>query len=708
MDINGKEITPASDGKLRIAVSPRALFDMSREDTLFENEGLDTYRDYQLGHLDQPYGKGVAYNFIERILNFNAIGEDTGTKGHGSLVEVIVMSHMDPSTGVRVMRTIKHYGLNVYQSVFSSGSSLTPFIASMGVSLYLSTDEDSVREALDAGFPAGRVMGPITAHDDPNGEVRIAFDFDGVLADDSSEHRFATDGLAGFCDHEYRHAFEPMRPGPLLPFLESLGHLQKAELDYKAEHPNYRRRLKIAICTARGMPSDVRVIKSLEHWGINVDIACFRDGCEKAPFLKGFDASLFFDDQLRHIDAAEQYVPSVHVPFGVRNVEKCDSYDDNKNVSSAHDVKSAAASNIVNTVDTDESANMPSSDSRILIDLTDSMDEKHEHKSHIVLPDGHVYIIDKNIHFDIADLKPHGFVPRTDDEWKHIYTHDKAKRRTNDNRKADDATSTHNDKNNDATGSETNEQIRRNEIINRVMNCPFIDAIEDVDGFGGINFKRPQSAGKWAIHLKASSLPTFGMFSPATGFDTNLIIKNENGHYRKTYLSRNSGPVDCVSVGALSSYIINDIDDISCTDRCAIRTLVVKVKKENKDAAKIAASNALSSIEHIPGVMFSMAFAEYDDINDNESKILSCSTMAEFTYDADSYDFAHTRVILTQINRIAYEYIKKAVHSATLVSYSIEPAMGYRIAHAIIDFDEQKMRRDKIDEILKNENVKER
>ena len=98
------------------------------------------------------------------------------------------MSHMDPSTGVRVMRTISHYGLDVYQSVFSSGSSLTPFIASMGVSLYLSTDEDSVREALDAGFPAGRVMGPITSHDDPDGEVRIAFDFDGVLADDSSEH----------------------------------------------------------------------------------------------------------------------------------------------------------------------------------------------------------------------------------------------------------------------------------------------------------------------------------------------------------------------------------------------------------------------------------------------------------------------------------------------------------------------------------------
>lgn len=525
MTIDGKNIAPSSDGKLRIAVSPRALFDMNRENELFENDGSDIYRKYQLAHLDQPYGKGVAYNFIERVLRFNAIGEDTGTKGHGSLVEVIVMSHMDPSTGVRVMRTISHYGLDVYQSVFSSGSSLTPFIASMGVSLYLSTDEDSVREALDAGFPAGRVMGPITSHDDPDGEVRIAFDFDGVLADDSSEHRFATDGLAGFCDHERRHAFEPMRPGPLLPFLQALGNIKHAESAYMSEHPDYRKRLKIAICTARGMPSDVRVIKSLEYWGINVDIACFRDGCEKAPFLRGFDASLFFDDQLRHIDAVEQYVPSVHVPFGVRN--------------GGAENGTASCTSDVNTDNDNENTApcAPAGD-----DTSDALDA-------------------------LCRKWCRTFTPRVESDTP-CGTGIESNRRD--------------DKAGDETGGARVLIDLGDERLNASTgSCESTDAVED----GYIDI--PDSDGDWHICLDPKS-DDFGKFRKADGDeDTNLKIWSDFPLNSAIYIARNGVGIPCYSIDMIGSAITADIDSDYGNDM-AVRTLEFEIGTAEFINAQIA------------------------------------------------------------------------------------------------------------------------
>lgn len=40
-------------------------------------------------------------------------------------------------------------------------------------------------------------------------------------------------------------------------------------------------------------------------------------GCPSAPW-----AHTFFDDQLAHLKPAADRVPSVHIPFGIRNVDE--------------------------------------------------------------------------------------------------------------------------------------------------------------------------------------------------------------------------------------------------------------------------------------------------------------------------------------------------------------------------------------------------
>lgn len=73
--------------------------------------------------------------------------------------------------------------------------------------------------------------------------------------------------------------------------------------------------MRIAIVTARDYPANVRVIKTLRHWGVNVDEAFFLGGVSKDKVLKAFNAHIFFDDQDAHVSPASIMVPSSRVPY---------------------------------------------------------------------------------------------------------------------------------------------------------------------------------------------------------------------------------------------------------------------------------------------------------------------------------------------------------------------------------------------------------
>ncbi|WP_395817858.1 5'-nucleotidase [Curtobacterium flaccumfaciens] len=81
----------------------------------------------------------------------------------------------------------------------------------------------------------------------------------------------------------------------------------------------FRRRVHVAIVTARNAPSHERVVTTLKSWGLRVNDAFLLGGVEKARILRVLRPHIFFDDQLGHLEGAANEVPSVHVPFGVVN-----------------------------------------------------------------------------------------------------------------------------------------------------------------------------------------------------------------------------------------------------------------------------------------------------------------------------------------------------------------------------------------------------
>lgn len=170
--------------KLVIAVASSALFDLKDSHSVFVERGEDAYRKFQRENKSQTLPKGVAFPFIRRFLNINKSYPDRMP------VEVVLLSRNDPDTGQRVFNSIQSYGLDISRAGFLSGKSPYKYIPAFNVSLFLSANEDDVRKAIEAGFPAGTVIPSVVNDDENDRELRVAFDFDGVIADDEAESVF--------------------------------------------------------------------------------------------------------------------------------------------------------------------------------------------------------------------------------------------------------------------------------------------------------------------------------------------------------------------------------------------------------------------------------------------------------------------------------------------------------------------------------------
>ncbi|WP_370831887.1 5'-nucleotidase [Kocuria sediminis] len=298
---------------LVVGVASSALFDLSNADAVFREHGEAKYREYQEEHIANPLETGVAFPFIKRLLSLNNLSQNKTP-----LVEVIILSRNDPETGLRVMRSVAHHDLPISRAIFTQGRSPFKYMGALNMSLFLSQNEQDVRTAIRMGFAAGQVLGLPAA--DPKGtDLRIAFDFDGVLADDSSERVMQAEGLPAFHAHETEHLEEPLPEGRLSEFLRGINRIQDIEETLVEAQPDYNRRVHVAIVTARNAPSHERVVKTLQSWGVRVNDAFFLGGIEKAKVLRVLNPHIFFDDQLGHLEGAADEIPSVHVPFGVVN-----------------------------------------------------------------------------------------------------------------------------------------------------------------------------------------------------------------------------------------------------------------------------------------------------------------------------------------------------------------------------------------------------
>jgi 5'-nucleotidase len=289
---------------LVVGVSSRALFNLEKENEIFESQGIAGYRKYQQEHEDEPLKPGTAFHLVQSLLHLN---QDAKKR----IVEVVVMSRNSPETGVRIMNSVRKYELDVTRMAFSGGEPLAPFIDAFDIDLFLSKDIKDVQAVIDSKKSAAAfIYEPPTEFNPTDNRVKIAFDADAVLFSDESEHRYKTEGIEAFHQYEKENEDVPLGEGPFAKLLIKLSKIQD-ELPTSIELSP----LRIAIVTARNAPSHMRVIKTLRKWGVYVDEAYFLGGLSKEKVLKAFGAHIFFDDQEIHLTESSKFVPSGKVPY---------------------------------------------------------------------------------------------------------------------------------------------------------------------------------------------------------------------------------------------------------------------------------------------------------------------------------------------------------------------------------------------------------
>jgi 5'-nucleotidase len=288
-------MSESPESNLVVTVDAGALFNLTPHGPM---------RDEACG---SPLPRGAAFPLVRRILTL-------GQHASGIAVRVVVVSNADSATARQIRASMAAHGLPSCHTVAASTISPGRQARAFRSSLFLSTNADDVRDALACGVSAGCVSPVGIADDATDEELRIAFDFDGVLADDASECIFQQQGLDAFEEHEYRLSQQPLQPGPVARFCRDLNRLQR-----QLSGSPVAGAIQTAIVTSRGAPADARMMTTLSVLGLHVDDIHCLGGTAKAPLVKVMKPHMFFDDLRSHFDGLSTDVAAAHVPFGVVN-----------------------------------------------------------------------------------------------------------------------------------------------------------------------------------------------------------------------------------------------------------------------------------------------------------------------------------------------------------------------------------------------------
>ncbi|AGC68806.1 hypothetical protein Cst_c18290 [Thermoclostridium stercorarium subsp. stercorarium DSM 8532] len=92
---------------LVVGISSRALFDLEKENKIYEEKGLQEYCRYQIEHENEILKPGAGFQLVKALLRINSLVSS------GRKIEVIIMSRNSADTSLRIFNSIEHYGLDI-------------------------------------------------------------------------------------------------------------------------------------------------------------------------------------------------------------------------------------------------------------------------------------------------------------------------------------------------------------------------------------------------------------------------------------------------------------------------------------------------------------------------------------------------------------------------------------------------------------------
>uniref|UniRef100_A0A1A8HYT9 5'-nucleotidase, cytosolic IA n=1 Tax=Nothobranchius kuhntae TaxID=321403 RepID=A0A1A8HYT9_NOTKU len=200
---------PKPQNAITIAVSSRVLFNMEKEQQIYEQQGMEEYIKYQVAHETEPFSPGPAFSFVKALEAVNTKLRELYPDSE-ELFDVVLITNNHAYVGLRLITTINHHQLVIERFCMTGGNSPIGYLKAYHTNLYLSADPVKVHEALEEGIAAATMFTPEKMTEVSETQLRVAFDGDAVLFSDESEQIFKAHGLDKFFEHEKTHENKPL------------------------------------------------------------------------------------------------------------------------------------------------------------------------------------------------------------------------------------------------------------------------------------------------------------------------------------------------------------------------------------------------------------------------------------------------------------------------------------------------------------------
>ncbi|CAB1335094.1 unnamed protein product, partial [Coregonus sp. 'balchen'] len=131
--------SPKPQNAITIAVSSRVLFNMDKEQQIYQQKGMEDYLKYQIEHETEPFGPGPAFPFVKALEAVNTRLRELYPESE-ELFDVVLMTNNHAHVGLRLINTINHHRLFIERFCMTGGNSPIGYLKAYHTNLYLSAD----------------------------------------------------------------------------------------------------------------------------------------------------------------------------------------------------------------------------------------------------------------------------------------------------------------------------------------------------------------------------------------------------------------------------------------------------------------------------------------------------------------------------------------------------------------------------------------
>ena len=173
------------NNSLVVAVSSGALFDSEKKKEISEandfNEG-SVFMDQEKEIL-KP---GPGFQLVKSLLRINSMILEE------KKIEIIVVSRDSANDSLRIFNSIEYYGLDISRAAIVGDMDIAPYLAAFKTDVFLSEDEDDVRQSLKANVASGILCNYAKAVscEDEEEQIKIAFAGDAITFSRESRSKY--------------------------------------------------------------------------------------------------------------------------------------------------------------------------------------------------------------------------------------------------------------------------------------------------------------------------------------------------------------------------------------------------------------------------------------------------------------------------------------------------------------------------------------